>query len=101
MRVEFRLTMPGVSTWSGRWSGESRNYTIVERLSKKALEKLKIEPGKTRTWFHDFGDGWCAQIDARVMEKGERAKKSDGFYGYDWMVRSILEHGKIKVRGSA
>lgn len=85
-RVEFRLTMPGVASWDGKWSGEGRNYVIYETLSAAEIEHLSIPT----SWRYAWDDGWCAEVRARVMEKGERKQKSDGFNGYDWMVRNIL-----------
>jgi hypothetical protein len=34
-------------------------------------------------------------VSCRILLKGERLGKSDGFSGYDWMVDSILDYGKI------
>ena len=88
-RVEFRLTMPNVGSWNGRWSGEDRNYTIVRRLPDERIRDLGIP----RSWRYDFGDGWVAGVSARVMDKGGRRAKSDGFCGYEWMVENILRWG--------
>lgn len=96
IRVEFRLTMPRVGSWNGRWGGENRCYSIVKSLLEADVIRLFGESDKRR-WHHAWDDGWAADVRARVMEKGERAPKSDGFCGYDWMVDSILEHGTIEV----
>lgn len=85
-RVEFRLLMPGVASWDGKWSGEERNYVLYLQLSEADIGRLSIPTG----WYYSWDDGWCAEVRARVMEKGERRKKSDGFNGYDWMVDNIL-----------
>ena len=29
--VVFELTMPGVGSWNGRWSGEGRYYAILKK----------------------------------------------------------------------
>ncbi len=88
-RVEFVLTMPNVGSWNGRWSGEREHYAIVRRFSDKAAEDLV----SASPWHYSWSDGWGANVSARVMEKGERAKKSSGFCGYDWMVGNILRWG--------
>lgn len=89
-RVEFRLSMPGRASWNGKWSGEDKNYTITK--SFKDAEALKFD-GKS--WSYNWPDGWYARVDARVIHPGAKTKKSDGFNGYDWMVDSILQYGKI------
>jgi hypothetical protein len=94
VRVEFRLAMPGCNSWNGRWSGEGRNYSIVRNLTDKKAAALL--DGKAReSWGYNFGDGWFASVEARVVPKGERLRKSDGFAGYEWMVSSILADGEI------
>jgi len=97
-RVEFKLTMPGSQpSWNGKWSGEGRNYAITRTLSDKAAEALFA--GKARpSWGHRWNDGWFASIEARVVPKGERLAKSEGFCGYEWMVANILDHGDTYER---
>lgn len=94
-RVMFTLSMPGRSSWDGRWSGQGRNYILVHRLGAKALAEL-MDGKPERSWFHRWDDGWMACITARVLEPGSRVPKSDGFCGYDWMVRNILDHGDTR-----
>ena len=98
-RVIFRLSMPGRGSWNGRWSGEDRNYIIVRDFGAKTLALL-LEGATTQTWTHAWSDGWCATITGRVMERGERAPKSDGFCGYDWMVDNIIRYGSPYVTGT-
>jgi len=92
-RVEFRLSMPGVASWNGRWSGEDRDYLIYKNLPDKKCDEIEIADGAS--WGYSWSDGWRASVSARIMNKGERKKKSCGFSGYDWMVRSILDKGHI------
>jgi len=43
-------------------------------------------------------DGWGANVAVELIgsvEKKIREKKSAGFCGYEWMIDSILKHGKI------
>lgn len=96
-RVEFRLTMPGRASWDGNWSGEGRNYTIVRPLNGKTIERLFADKERA-SWAHRWNDGWCAVIDARIVPKGERFRKSDGFNGYGWMVENIIDHGDPYTR---
>lgn len=49
---------------------------------------------------YTFGDGWVAAVTVREVDaqtKRRLLKESEGFCGYDWMVDSILSHGKIKI----
>lgn len=93
MRVEFRLSMPNVGSWNGRWSGEGKRYTIKRNLTAKQVREL----GLPTSWYYSFGDGWGASVSASVMESGERFKKSNGFCGYDWMVENILYYNRIEA----
>ena len=99
-RIEFVLSMPNCNSWNGRWSGEGRHYAIVRPVSDKLALRLLDKNGRGY-WHHSFGDGWAAGVSARLMGRGERARKSCGFYGYDWMVWSILRCGEIEPRPAA
>ena len=97
-RVEFRLSMPSTGSWNGRWSGEGRHFVIVKTLTDKAAERL-LGDKATDSWFHSWSDGWGARVTARVMDRGERQRKSDGFCGYAWMVDNILRYGSTYTTG--
>ena len=95
----FSLSMPGVSSWSGKWSGGSMLYAKVVNFGngKKANEKAQ-KLLDTGYFSYSFGDGWRAGISvARVTPQEARKirSKSNGFYGYDWMVDSIRLDGEI------
>lgn len=99
-RVEFRLSMPGRSSWNGGWSGADKNFAIVRELSEEDLARLfdtKLEGVDLatceRVWAHCWSDGWAAMVSARVVPIGEELKKSDGFNGYDWMIDNIMRTG--------
>jgi len=98
MYLSFELSMPNVASWNGKWSGEDRFYAIIENFrSKNAIEKaIQI---RDKGYFHyNFGDGWSAGISVREVDPKEAAKirrRSQGFCGYNWMVDSILEDGRI------
>ena len=100
MFIAFTLSMPGCASWDGKWSGASRRYVIIKDFGRtikgsKRAAGLLAEGGY---WSYSFGDGWVAGVQAKMVD-GKQARKlrveSDGFCGYDWMVRSILAHGKI------
>ena len=91
-RIEFRLSMPGIGSWNGKWTGEGRNYSIARKISDKWANKL-LSGKDTASWSHHWDDGWSARVSARIVPVGERLKKSDGFYGYEWMVSNILAYG--------
>jgi hypothetical protein len=80
--------MPSTGSWNGQWSGAGRNYVRVRRVDAKRADELAA--GR---WYHNWTDGWSALVTARIMERGERATKSDGFAGYDWMIDNIIRHG--------
>lgn len=95
-RVLFTLSMPGRSSWDGRWSGQDKNYQVVRTLDVETVGKLFKEPhgfSASKSWSHRWSDGWCASIDARILTHVDRLKKSDGFNGYEWMVDNIIAHG--------
>jgi hypothetical protein len=89
-RVAFKLAMPNRGSWDGKWSGEERNYTLIQELDDKRALQLD-----GRSWSYSWPDGWRAEVRARIIHAGEALKQSHGFEGYDWMVASILRWGKI------
>ena len=95
-RVEFVLSMPRVGSWNGRWSGAGKHYAIVRELTPEQVAALGIEQDY-RGWGYCWDDNWSARVTARVVPKGERLRKSDGFCGYEWMVDSILRIGRVEA----
>lgn len=94
----FELTMPGVASWNSRWSGEGRCYAKIKNVSKP--NEKPFFPTKDNPTSFDFRwkDGWWARVSCRQVtsKEAEKIRKiSDGFCGYDWMIDSILKHGKI------
>lgn len=88
----FRFSMPSVGSWNDVWAGRDREYTFFAP-ERDAKHKLKDR------YDYDFGDGWTARIDVTKVDSREVPKlrrRSDGFCGYEWMVRSILRHGEIR-----
>lgn len=92
MLLSFELSMPGVASANGKWTGASKRYVRVENVPKKSLAK----PGY---YVYDFGDGWRASVTVREVD-GATARKlrrlSDGFCGYDWMISDIRQYGRIR-----
>ncbi len=89
-RVEFRLTMPDRSSWDNKWSGDGRNYLLVRGVDAALAGQLDGQ-----TWSYGWPDGWRAEVSARALPEDETLRPSQGFCGYDWMVTSILQYGKI------
>ena len=98
-RIEFKLSMPNVASWNGKWSGEGRNYVRYRNLTDKKLAELDLIEKGHNSWYHGWSDGWGASVSARVMEKGEKKQKSVGFAGYDWMIDNILIYNDTKEPG--
>ena len=101
MTLSFELSMPSVNSWNGKWTGEGALYAKVVNVgkSKKVLEKYQGIV-KKRYYTYAFGDGWVAAVTVREVDSIEARKirkKSQGFQGYDWMVYSIIDHGRIQV----
>jgi len=98
MIICFELTMPNVGSWNGKWTGESKKYYKFRTLTKSQGQDF-FGAEDDLSWYHNFGDGWGAQVNATLVtsqEKRKLNKISAGFCGYDWMIDSILEHGEIK-----
>ncbi len=99
MLLSFTLSMPGVNSWDGRWSGEKSLYVVVRNLGrgKSATERAQAILD-TGYYSYSFGDGWRAGVSVREVTSSEARKLrkiSSGFHGYDWMVDSIIAHREI------
>ena len=93
MLLAFELTMPGVNSWNGKWTGESRPYVRVLSVGKKSMAK----PGN---YEYDFGDGWRANVSVKTVDSATASKlrkQSCGFCGYDWMIDEIRIKGRIRT----
>lgn len=87
MKIIFELTMPNVGSWNGKFSGEKDIFTVSMNLPKKETEDI------FGNYYYNFGDGWGANVEARLPES--REKVTNKFLGYDWMIDSIVKHRKI------
>jgi len=101
MILSFELSMPGIGSWNGKWSGAGGLYAIVKNLGRSQKAEAKgreiIENG---SYAYGWNDGWSARIRVREVDAAEARKirrASRGFYGYDWMVQLILFYGKIQT----
>jgi hypothetical protein len=95
----FILTMPSNNAWNGKWTGEGRLFCIVKRYQKNSPILKNVD--KSNCHYYDFGDGWGAFVKIERIDADKAKlyrKKSKGFYGYDWMVNEIEEHGRILSR---
>lgn len=93
----FKLSMPNVGSWNGRWTGEDNLYIRFRKMTNKRIEETGIKEGSYR---YNFGDGWSANVNVFVVDGKERQRlqrKSKGFAGYDWMIDSIIKNEKIIV----
>lgn len=89
----FILTMPGVGSWNGKWSGEGKLYCKTRSLEKK--RELELD-GKS--FGYRWEDGWYASVKVQKTDSREAtkmSKASNGFCGYEWMIDSIIKNNKI------
>lgn len=94
--IIFTLSMPNRGSWNGRQSGEDRVYARI--FHNNDVPKDIIGKG----FYYNWDDGWCACVSVTKIDSKEAAKirkKSAGFCGYDWMIRSIIKNGEIVVEG--
>ena len=91
----FKLSMPNRGSWNGGWSGESDKYVKYRQLPLKGNSNVK--DGSSH--YYNFGDAWGASVSVMIVDgvkaKNQAIKGSKGFCSYDWMIDSILKHGKI------
>lgn len=90
----FTLSMPRRGSWNGGWSGAERYYAIVQAFKAATAEKI-LAGGP---YGYHWSDGWGANVTVtETTGAGARGirKKSNGFCGYEWMIESIVRHGKI------
>ena len=93
--IAFELTMPNRGSWNGKWTGDRDIYARV--LPDKKVPKEYV--GKN--FYYSWDDGWTACVSTYKVTSSEAnliRRKSKGFYGYDWMIESICEKGKIEIK---
>lgn len=95
----FILTMPGIGSWNGKWSGSGRLYAKTRRAffrNKPTYPNLK-EGRFSYAW----EDGWRACVEVKFItptEEKKVMKDSKGFCGYEWMIDDLCKFGTIKQR---
>lgn len=103
MTIAFTLSMPSKASWNGHWSGEGRPYVRVKNLYKKYYTGYPLDKIlEQRDFYYTWNDGWTACVTVERVDSKEATRlrnKSVGFYGYDWMIESILKNGKIEKPG--
>ena len=90
----FTLKMPNRGSWDGKWSGDNQQYVRTRRFRKSE------QPPDEGNYHYSWNDGWGASVtvqEVTALEAAKLRKTSKGFCGYDWMIRSICRHGKIKT----
>lgn len=96
MLVVFKLSMPNVGSWNGKWTGAENLYAVIRNVT---ADQCTAIDGKS--FYYNFGDGWGASVSARRVanqrESRSIRKDSKGFCGYEWMIDSIIAHGKIQT----
>ena len=100
MILAFTLSMPNSPSWNGQWSGAGRKYVITKSFRGKKEEEKAATLAYTGYYRYNFSDGWSAGVNVDKVDSRQAAelrKESDGFCGYEWMVRSICEHGEIRA----
>lgn len=96
MLLAFTLSMPNVASWDGKWSGEGRPYVKVHTINGPKAIDLTCKG----SFYYDFGDGWGASVGVRRVDSAtakKLRKQSKGFCGYEWMIREIIDYGRIKT----
>jgi len=98
MLIEFKLSMPNIGSWNKKWSGEENYYSRIISFRGKAKKEKANKILLQENFYYNFGDGWGAMVSVRQVNSRDAVKirkKSNGFYGYDWMINSIIEKGDI------
>ena len=99
MILSFTLSMPNVGSWNGKWTGVNDLYAKIVNFGRSKKAEQKAQEILDKGYYHyNFGDGWSAGVTVKNVSAKEAAKirrASKGFCGYDWMVTSIRDKGKI------
>jgi len=94
----FKLSMPNIGSWNGKWTGEGNLYcrTRTYKNDEEKLKKVLLE----NYHHYNFGDGWSAGVTISEItsdEKRKYNKATKGFYGYEWMIDEIEQYGRIRT----
>lgn len=91
--IVFELTMPNKGSWNGKWSQEGQLF--IRTMDERKVPKEYWN----KDFYHRWDDGWTACVSLNRMSAQEARKlerRSKGFCGYDWMIKSIVKYGEIK-----
>lgn len=95
----FELTMPNPPTWNGHWKGENDKHTKAIAVDDKDFAKLPDIINQN--FYYRWNDGWTALIKVSVtydyLEKEKFVRGSKGFCGYDWMIKTLMKYGEIRI----
>lgn len=97
--LSFELTMPNRGSWNGGWSGATKKYFITKIVADKIAKRI-LEANNYNNFYYSFGDGWGANVHVEIVDSKEAAKRrkiSSGFWGYNWMVTSIILYNQIQT----
>lgn len=92
--IVFSLSMPNVGSWNGKWTQEGQCFVRIRRECDVPKEVWN------KDFYYHWDDGWTACVGVTKMPSNEARKlerKSKGFCGYDWMIRSIIKFGEIRT----
>jgi hypothetical protein len=97
MLIGFYLELPP-NPWN-IWPLEEKLFARVRCIRKPWLAVL--EAVRQGSFTHTLGDEWIVRIHVKEIDQKEAArirKTSVGFGVYEWMIESIMAHGKIEYR---
>lgn len=90
--IAFELSMPNKGSWNGKWSQEGQCFVRCYDQRKVPKEYWND------SFYYRWDDGWTACVTTRKVTAAEAKRlerMSKGFCGYDWMIKSIIQHGAI------
>lgn len=99
--IAYILSMPNKGSWDGKWTGEKNLYARVQKISDKYFDSCKTKEKELvgKSFYYSWDDGWTARIEVKQVTEQEAKslkKRSVGFYGYDWMIYSLIHNGEIR-----
>lgn len=75
MLICFTLSMPGRSSWDGRWSGDGELFALVRSIPNTSAGKERaISILANPSYGYNFGDGWRASVSVRQVNSQEAAR---------------------------
>ncbi len=99
MILSFTLSVPNRGSWNGGWNGEKDLFCLTKKFSTKKFKEKALEILNKRSFYYGWSDGWGASVNVEEVDSPTARKlnkQSKGFYGYNWMVDSIINKGYIE-----